>query len=366
MTEKRSPGILKRGDIWHIDKQFLGTRIRKSTKTTSLREANQYLARNIELLRQMKLYGVRPKRLFREAAIKYLQENQHKRSLANDIRALKLLDGFIGGIPLDILHRGTLDLFVSTRRSQGVKNRTINQGLQIVRRVLNLATSEWVEDNGLSWLITAPKIKLLPLDDVRQPYPLSWEEQQRLFETLPPHLERMALFAVNTGCRDHEICVLHWAWEKEVPELNTSVFVIPANEVKNSYDRLVVLNDIARGVIESVRYQHPLFVFTYRGKPIQRMINSAWKNARYCVGLSVRVHDLKHTFGRRLRAAGVSFEDRQDLLGHKSSRITTHYSSPELQQLLNAANKVTIKVNSAPTLTLLRSENQSVRTFKKE
>lgn len=29
--------------------------------------------------------------------------------------------------------------------------------------------------------------------------------------------------------------------------------------------------------------------------------------------LDRRVHDLKHTFGRRLRAAGVSFEDRQDL-----------------------------------------------------
>ncbi len=54
----------------------------------------------------------------------------------------------------------------------------------------------------------------------------------------------------------------------------------------------------------------------------------------------VRVHDLKHTFGRRLRAAGVSFEDRQDLMGHKSNRITTHYSAPELKNLINAANKV--------------------------
>jgi hypothetical protein len=26
----------------------------------------------------------------------------------------------------------------------------------------------------------------------------------------------------------------------------------------------------------------------------------------------------------------VSFEDRQDLLGHMSGRITTHYSAPEL------------------------------------
>jgi len=42
------------------------------------------------------------------------------------------------------------------------------------------------------------------------------------------------------------------------------------------------------------------------------------------------VHDLKHTFGRRLRAAGVSFEDRQDLLGHRSGRITTHYSAAGL------------------------------------
>lgn len=46
---------------------------------------------------------------------------------------------------------------------------------------------------------------------------------------------------------------------------------------------------------------------------------------------TVRVHDLKHTYGRRLRAAGVSFEDRQDLLGHKrargSRRITRRPSS---------------------------------------
>jgi integrase len=54
----------------------------------------------------------------------------------------------------------------------------------------------------------------------------------------------------------------------------------------------------------------------------------------------VRVHDLKHTFGRRLRAAGVSFEDRQDLLGHKSARITTHYSAPELANLIAAAERV--------------------------
>jgi len=40
-----------------------------------------------------------------------------------------------------------------------------------------------------------------------------------------------------------------------------------------------------------------------------------------------------------LRAAGVSFDDRQDLLGHKSGRITTHYPAAELSNLIVAAGK---------------------------
>jgi Phage integrase family len=70
------------------------------------------------------------------------------------------------------------------------------------------------------------------------------------------------------------------------------------------------------------------------------MNNTSWQKARKRAGLpQVRVHDLKHAFGRRLRAAGVFFEDRQDLLGHKSGRMTTHYSAAELSNLIEAAEK---------------------------
>ncbi len=68
----------------------------------------------------------------------------------------------------------------------------------------------------------------------------------------------------------------------------------------------------------------------------------------------VRVHDLKHTFGRRLRAAGVSFEDRQDLLGHLSGRITTHYSAAELTRLIEAAESVVERNGQRPELVVLR------------
>ena len=221
-----------------------------------------------------------------------------------------------------------------------------------------MAASEWLDESGLTWLERPPKIKMLPVTDARKPYPLSWEEQTRLFRELPDHLARMALFKVNTGCREKEVCELRWDWEIDVPELGTSVFLIPEEKVKNGDERLVVLNTVAKSVIESLRGQHPEYVFHYRGRHQKKMNNSGWQHARIRAGLSqVRVHDLKHTFGRRLRAAGVSFEDRQDLLGHRSGRITSHYSAAELTSLIEAANKVVGQGSrKSPALVMLKKK----------
>jgi hypothetical protein len=221
MGRKRTPGIYKRRDSWHIDKQVFGHRICESTGSDSLEEAEKYLARRIENLRQVVIYGARPKRKFREAAAKFLRENQHKKSIQSDAEQLEILDKYIGDLPIEAVHIGTLQPFI----------------------------------------------------------------------------------------------------------------------------------------VDKVRGQHPEQVFTYNGRPTLKMLNSAWKRARKKAGLAVRVHDLKHIFGRRLRAAGVSFEDRQDLLGHRSERITTHYSAAEIGNLVNAANKVceTEQNLNGSTLTLLRA-----------
>jgi integrase len=91
----------------------------------------------------------------------------------------------------------------------------------------------------------------------------------------------------------------------------------------------------------TIRGKHPEFVFTYRGHPVQRINNNGWRCARRSVGLTpVRVHDLKHTYSRRLRAVGVPLETRKVLRGHKNGDITTHYSAPELQELIDAAERV--------------------------
>jgi len=355
MGRKKVSGLILRAGVWHIDKRIFGRRICQSTGSARLEEAERHLARVMEEARQAEVYGVRPARTFEQAAANFVLENQHKRSIGDDVRLLNGLMPWIGSMPLDKVHMGTLQAWIAERRRLGRSNGTINNGLQVVRRILNLASGEWIDEQGLTWLAVPAKIKLLATLSRRQPYPLSWDEQGRLFAELPAHLAQMALFAVNTGCRDAEICGLQWDWEVEVPSLGTSVFIIPGTLVKNGDDRLVVLNSVARSLVQARRGSHATHVFSYQGLPMRHMLTSAWKRARQRAGLpGVRVHDLKHTFGRRLRAAGVGFEDRQDLLGHRSGRITTHYSAAELSRLLEAAERVTVRNGTAPELVILR------------
>jgi integrase len=101
--------------------------------------------------------------------------------------------------------------------------------------------------------------------------------------------------------------------------------VLRENAVPRTVSRMV------RSVLEEVRGELPVYVFTWENRKGERdqvghFRNSGWNQARRRAAArypqelgreapagfrDVRVHDLRHTFGRRLRAAGVSFEDRQ-------------------------------------------------------
>ena len=139
--------------------------------------------------------------------------------------------------------------------------------------LLNRAAKVWRSENGRPWLCQAPPklSKLSMKGNQAKPYPLSWNEQEKLIKALPLHLADAALFAVNTGCCELEICQLRWEWELYVKELDVSVFVLPETITKTRTERVVVLNSIASRVVESCRGKSPEFVFTFKGNPMKRM-----------------------------------------------------------------------------------------------
>ncbi|MDX2156938.1 MAG: hypothetical protein SFW09_10570 [Hyphomicrobiaceae bacterium] len=75
--------------------------------------------------------------------------------------------------PLDRIQLGTFQSWIEKRRQAGKATGNINDGLKVVRRILNLAATEWVDEHGLTWIGSAPKVGLLPDVEKRKPYPLS-------------------------------------------------------------------------------------------------------------------------------------------------------------------------------------------------
>ncbi len=166
MGRKKVAGLINRKGIRHIDKVIRGRRLCESTGESEIERAEEYLARRIEEIRQAEIFGVRPKRTWRQAVIKYLNEGTQGNPAREDARHLSLLDPFIGwsclgsrshGEPYPF-HRGSTTRRVAARE-------TINYALQTVRHILNLASGEWMDEYGLTWLAHAPKIKLLREDD---------------------------------------------------------------------------------------------------------------------------------------------------------------------------------------------------------
>ena len=388
MARKAITGLYEKGGVWQIDKVYRGERIRESTGTGDREEAEQYLIHMLEQLRQEKVYGVRKVRTWEEAATRFLIESKDQPSIHLTALCMKQLHPFLGHLPLTHIDDQALEPFIKDRQTtkvlacgrveKAVTNRTINIAIERAVRVLTLCARKWRDDDRRPWLDSVPMLKKLEeKKSSRKPYPMSWEEQSILFGQLPGHLQTMALFKVNTGCREQEVCKLRWDWEISVPELGTSVFLIPADfggrharsGVKNGDERLVVLNSVAKSIIEKQRGISREWVFPYDGTAMHRMNDSAWKKARVRAAklwqeenlrpahpgyASIRIHDLKHTFGRRLRAAGVTEEDRNSLLGHKNGSITSHYSGAELGKLIEAANMVSTTDSRGPVLTILK------------
>lgn len=326
----------------YFAKTHRGHRLRESTGTHDVAEAERRLRERLNAIDQIEVYGLRPAWTFKQALVKFYTD--HADSAYQYAKHLDSMIPFVGDLPLRSMCLDTLRPWIEHRKSDGVSARTINFGIQGVTRLLRLATFYW-RHNGQSWLETAP---IIPMEKgvVLQPYPLSWDEQDRLFAELPERHRDMCLFKVNAGCREAEVLGLRWEWEKDLG-IGETVFVVPGRSTKNGKPHYVVLNSVARMIVEKYRGRHNDYVFM---QPMVRLTNRAWRKAwKAEIGIGKKdgyrcgVHNLKHTFGKRLRDAGVDQRDVEDLLHHMPKTITRHYSQPELKKLRECVERVVRK-----------------------
>lgn len=328
----------------YFKKMYRGHDLRQSSKTSDPAEAKRRLDRKIAEIDALEDGGVRPKRYFHEGAKKLIEEAQVKpNTLLMYARQADLLVPRIGHLPLPIW-KEDLAAVISELKARGASTKTVNLAIEFVRMVNRRACYYWKDKkSGLSWIDHCP---IVPIEKgpAAEPYPLSWEQQEVFFDLLPGIKRKQAVVAVNTGLRDYPLVNLRWEWETYCEALGETVFEIPGEYMKNGKPMVLILNRVARREIESLRGRYPELVFGSSKPVTDKAWYRAWKEAGLPMGPERKkgVHNLRHTFGKRLRDAGVDERDVQDLLHHlpKSADVTRRYSAPNLVRLKASLEKI--------------------------
>lgn len=267
-------------------------------------------------------------RTFGDAAAQYLSEFDGKCKQRQEY-ALDPVLKYVRDLPLIDVDDLALQQYKEERKQQ-VMAGTVNKEITTVTAVLNKAARVW------RWIPSAPMIQRVK-GPIRKPYPITWPEQAALFGFLTESLQRICIFAVNTGVRRGEIFKLRWTDEREIN--GVKLFIL--RETKNGHDRPVILNRLARRTVNAMRGSNRAHVFPIRS--ISKPFNKAWIKAGLPDHPLIRkgIHNLRHTFGHRLRTEGISPEDRDALLGHSNHSLTQHYALPDLERLAGMVELIT-------------------------
>lgn len=312
--------IYKRGDLWHVDLTSpSGERVRRATGTTDKQQAQEYHDRlKAELWRTAKL-GDKPARSFDEAALRWLKEKAHKRSLTDDKSIIlwwrPRLTMPLHEISASTVNRLIYDLDMSNARR--------NKYLAILHAILNRASRTW------EWIDRVPTFETLPTPK-RRIRNLTKEQAQRLIAELPDHQRKVVLFALSTGLRQGNVLGLTW----DRVDIVRRIAWIDAESFKTDRDHGIPLNDTAVRILRECIGQHQVHVFTYKGKPIKQANTKAWRAALERAGIeSFRWHDLRHVAATWMVEGGAPLFAVQEFFGWKSEAMVRRYAHLAPQHL---------------------------------
>lgn len=330
MAQQR--GVYRRGDSrhWWIGTTLPdGRRIRQSSGTEDFDEARALLAKLTLDAHRAAHFGIKPRRTWQEAIIRYLAVKAALRSYRDLQRICRNLDPYLGRLSLDQITGDTIWSIVQGELRRGNKPATVNRHLALVRNLLRTARDEW------QWIDHIPKVKLLPGETERDRW-LTRDEARRLIDACPSHLAAVVRFALATGCRASEITGLEWS---RVDLVRCTAWL---DRTKNGTPRGVPLNADAVTVLRQEAGKHPKACFTFRGEPIEwQLSNSAWVTATRKAGLKdVRFHDLRHTWASWHRQAGTSCDELKELGGWKSRSMVDRYAKFATDNLTAAAARI--------------------------
>lgn len=222
---------------------------------------------------------------------------------------------------------------------------TVNNCLVAIRQVLKHAA------NVDELLETVPHVANVFVSSEGKGRALSIDEVLSLLSNLDPRAVEardFLAFIANTAMRKTETLAMRWGWI----DWDRKRLVIPGEFRKGGKGKWVPLNATALEILErrkthGTKYTGTKKVPLYTGPGdrvwIQGKHDAARNSAAKKAGLGrVRTHDLRHTRGSLLWAAGATLPEVRDILGHKGLAMVSRYAHAYDDRLQEAAESVQV------------------------
>lgn len=330
MSKKQSKnnGIYQRNGTWYMDiRTPSGERVRRSLGTQDKQKAQELRSKLEHEFWQQSRLGIKPKKLWDEAALKWLEEKKHeKKSIDDDISRLRNLPQ-LRGIFLDELTR---DIIMAAIEPKKCKPSTKNRYIALVRAILYKARDEW------GWIDEVPKLKQYKETGGRIRW-LKPHEAQRLIDALPDNFWRqMAIFSLCTGLRQGNVFGLKW----EQVDLARRIAWIYADETKANKAIGVPLNKTAIQILSERLGKHPIFVFTNSvNNRIKELDDRVWERSLKKAQIkNFRWHDLRHTWASWLVQKGVPLLALKEMGGWEKLEMVMRYAHLATEHLQSHAD----------------------------
>lgn len=236
---------------------------------------------------------------------------------------------FFGKIPIGQIKASHIEQFKRQEVEKGLKNKTINNQLAVLRKCLNCA-NEWLE-------VDIPKIKALKCATPETDY-LTVSECEQLLAQADGQMLTMLLLALRTGMRQGEIRGLQWTsidWEHRTIIVRHSLSMVSKqlDSTKSHKERRIPLDvDVYEMLYKARKPSGFVFIGPYN-KPYtgHRILDELAEVCRRAGLRKIGWHTLRHTFATQLTTRSVPLTSVQSLLGHSSIATTMRYThvSPE-------------------------------------
>lgn len=345
----------KKGILWVRFTAPNGSEVYRSAGTTDRHLATEWASKlHAEHYRVARL-GEKPRRTWQEAVTAWLDDHQHKRSLAKDKQNLKWLTPYLSPLYLDEIDADVLKTVADARRSeprdkrrhkvtgepfttQPTSQSTVDKMMALVRSILRDASRRGWIDNPAPVKLTAPA-----REDYRW---LTKDEAAALYNELADHLKPMFVFSLATGLREQNVLRLEW----NKVDLQRRVMWVKAATIKGKKALGLPLNRDALDVLKEQSGKHPRWVFpNEKGVPYDRANNHGFKAAQVRAKIApLTWHDLRHTWASWHVMEGTSLRTLMDLGGWRSIQSVLRYAHLSPEHLASDAARVEGFVRKLP------------------